>query len=94
MATDGISEFHPYHFLENAKSMKKKILCRDDEISYIFSLLGQVSEVMLPFTQSQPIFFPQIYEYVIVIHDFIFRHQKMNLHLPFSFKETLPLGNR
>lgn len=41
MEVDTIPEHHPYHFVERLKEIKKKIVCRDAEISYIFGLLGQ-----------------------------------------------------
>lgn len=38
----GSDEFHPSNFAENLEKLKSKIRCRDEEISYVHRLLGQV----------------------------------------------------
>ncbi|KAK6619977.1 hypothetical protein RUM44_006377 [Polyplax serrata] len=50
----GSDEFHPSNFAENLEKLKSKIRCRDEEISYVHRLLGQV-----PTSEPPPTLFIQ-----------------------------------
>lgn len=42
MDITGEGELYPHNFNDNLGKVKSKLICRDEEIAYIFRLLGQV----------------------------------------------------